>query len=461
MLPMIPMRSSRDLIVAFACTLAFLPGSLHAESAPPKASASPKPAAAPTSGAPVTTSRGALPAPATSPAAAASPAAPDSGVSPALRELVLLARERAPEVALGRSALTASRSSYANARLAPLGNPLLEVKVQGATKDVVKDVNIETTLWLPVEVSGQKSKRGREADDFVELHEALLAQARAAACARTVRAYGALVVGASRFRVLTELAATAQSEARYFSERMAIGDATERDAALAAVDAARHQMALSETRSELLRVVGDLFELTGRNVSSEGLAEAVPPGFSATLNAPPAVEHSPQFRVLAAQAKYYGAASERLHSEAWSPLSLGLLVGRGDYGETRFGGGMAYVFPTFRANQGERARADAEHVRALEELSLRRELFARRAVLLTSELSELGRAFEIVTHAALPAAERALAAASETYRAGKGDLLSVLVSRRDFSALSLRRLEILDRSWQLLGDLVEITGELP
>jgi len=374
---------------------------------------------------------------------------------------VQLARERAPEVMLGRSALTASRSSYTGARLAPLGNPLLEVKVQGATKDVVKDVNIETALWLPVEVSGQKSRRGREADGFVELHMAMLEQARASACARTVRAYGALVVGASRFRVLTELSTTAQSEARYFAERMAIGDATERDAALAAVDAARHQMALSETRSELLRVVGDLFELTGRNLNTEGVSETVPPGFSGVLPAPPAVEHSPQFRVLAAQAKYYSAASERLDSEGWAPLSVGLLAGRGDVGETRFGAGLAYAFPTFRSNQGERARADAERVRALDELALRRELFARRAVLLISELSELGRAFEIVTHAALPAAERALAAASETYRVGKGDLLSVLVSRRDFSALSLRRLEILDKSWQLLGDLVEITGELP
>jgi len=413
----------RTLFVAFASAFVFLPNRVHAESPAPPIAASTSP--------------------------------------PALRELVQLARERAPEVVLGRSALTASRSSYANARLAPLGNPLLEVKVQGATKDVVKDVNIESALWLPVEISGQKSRRGREADDFVELHQAMLEQARAAAAGRAVRAYGALVVGASRFRVLTELATTAQSEARYFAERMAIGDATEKDAALAAVDAARHQMALSETKSELLRVVGDLFELTGRNLSAEGVSEALPPGFSGALRAPPAVERSPLFRVLAAQAKYYGAARDRLESEGWSPLSVGLLAGRGDVGETRFGAGLAYAFPTFRANQGERARADAERVRALDELSLRRELFARRAVLLTSELSELGRAFEIVTHAALPAAERALAAASETYRVGKGDLLSVLVSRRDFSSLSLRRLEILDKSWQLLGDLVEITGELP
>ena len=33
------------------------------------------------------------------------------------------------------------------------------------------------------------------------------------------------------------------------------------------------------------------------------MAEAVPPGFSATLGTPPVVERSPVFRVLAAEAK--------------------------------------------------------------------------------------------------------------------------------------------------------------
>jgi cobalt-zinc-cadmium efflux system outer membrane protein len=344
--------------------------------------------------------------------------------------------------------------------LAPIGNPFLEVRMQGATKDVVKDVNIDSALWLPIEIGGQKSRRGREADDYVQLHEALLEQARALASSRTVRAYGALVVGATRFRVLTELATVSQAEARYYAERMALGDATERDAALSAVDASRHQLALSETKGELLRVVADLFELTGRKLGPESVVETFPPGISGTAIAQPHVEHSPTFHVLSAQAKYYDSARERLQSEGWSALSLGLLLGRGDVGETRFGGGLAYAFPV-RANQGERARADAERVRALEELALRRELLARRSVLLTSELGELGRAFEIVTNSALPAARRAVAAATETYRSGKGDFFSVLLSQRDFSAMALRRLEILDKSWLLLGDLVEITGELP
>src|SRR6187551_2775031 len=175
MLSTFPMHSLRTLVVAVASVLVLLPSPLHAQSGAPTA-----PTAAPATGSSM--------APASQPATARAA----STASPELRELVQLARERAPEVVLGRSALTASRSSYANARLAPLGNPLLEVKVQGATKDVVKDVNIESALWLPVEISGQKSRRGREADGFVELHMALLEQARASACARTVRAYGAL-----------------------------------------------------------------------------------------------------------------------------------------------------------------------------------------------------------------------------------------------------------------------------
>jgi hypothetical protein len=392
---------------------------------------------------------------------AEAPTPPASVSTPELHELVRLARERAPEVSLGRSALTASRSSYASARLAPVGNPFLEVKAQGSTKEVVKDINIESALWLPIEVAGQKSRRGREAEDFVQMHQAMLEHARALAASRTVRAYGALVVGATRFRVLTELASNAQAEARYYAERMALGDATERDAALSAVEAARHQLSLSQTKGELLRVVADLYELTGRNLGPESVVETFPPGVSGVALGQSNVERAPLFQVLSAQAKYYESARERMRSDAYSVLNVGVLLGRGDYGETRFGAGVAYAFPTFRANQPERARADAERVRALDELALRRELFARRAVLLKAELAELGRAFEIVSQSALPAAQRAVAAATETYRSGKGEFFSVLLSQRDFSTMALRRLEILDKGWVLLGDLVEITGELP
>ncbi|HET9931269.1 MAG TPA: TolC family protein [Polyangiaceae bacterium] len=395
-------------------------------------------------------------------AAAALPRQPESPTAaPSLRDLVTRAREHAPEVALGRAQLEASRSSYASARMAPVGNPYLEIRADHGNRGVTRDVYIDGSLWLPLEVSGQRKSRGREAADFVAWNAALVEQARAAAAARTVRAYGLLVVAEKRLRVLQELSEATEAEARYYSERLAMGDATERDAALSAVDAARHKMLLSETRSELLRANGELVELTGVRLSDDVPRDPLPSIFSRTPAPAPHVEKAPSLRALQAQAAYYASARERLRKEGQSPVSVGVLAGRGDFGETRLGAGLGYAFPLFRTNQPERARADAERVRALQELSLRREVFSRRVEVLRQELVELRKAFDVLTEAALPAAERAVAAARETYRAGKGDLLSVLVSRRDFSALALRQLEILDRSWQLFSELVEVTGELP
>ncbi|MGC4094107.1 MAG: TolC family protein [Polyangiaceae bacterium] len=190
-------------------------------------------------------------------AALAATPAPASGALPPLRDLLTLARERAPEVVMGRAGLEASRSSYASARMAPLGNPYLEVRAQRGTQGVTRDVNIDGSLWLPIELSGQRQSRGREAADYVQWHQALLEQSRAVAIARTVRAYGSFVVGARRLQVLKQLADDTQAEAQYYGQRLAMGDATERDAAMSAVDAARHRMLLSETQSELLRATAE------------------------------------------------------------------------------------------------------------------------------------------------------------------------------------------------------------
>ena len=387
--------------------------------------------------------------------------AADSDAPALLDKLVKLARERAPDVALGRAALSASRSSYASANLAPLGNPSLEVKADRGTQGVTKDITIDASLWLPVELSGQKQGRGREARDYVRLHEAWLAQARAVATGRTVRAYGALAVATTRTRVLEEILAGARAESEHYAARLAAGDATERDAALAALEAARHEVLLSETQRDVVHSAGELLDLTGWAHSEGSVLDATMPGRRPRAPIAARDVRTPTTLALEEQARYYGSAAERIRREAWAPLSLGLTGGRGDYGEARFGAGVGYAFPVFRANQAERARAEAERARALEELSLRQRLIARRIDLVERELVAVARAIELVTGSALPAATRAVNAATETHRAGKGDWLSVLVSRRDLSALSLRRLELLDKSWSLLGELSELTGEVP
>jgi outer membrane protein TolC len=345
--------------------------------------------------------------------------------------------------------------------MAPLGNPLLEVKADHGNMGVTKDVTIDASVWLPVELSGQKRTRGREARDYVSLHEALLEQARALATGRTLRAFGALAVATARAKVLEEMLGVARAEAEYFAQRLARGDTTERDAALASLEASRNEALLSETQVDVLEHAGELQELTGRELAQGVALEANPPPFAPQRTTAQLADVAPGARVLEAQARYYGSSEERLKREGRTPLTFGLTGGRGDYGETRIGGGIGYVWPVFRANQPERARAEAERVRSLSELALRRQLVARRIEVLEHELVELGRTVEIVTRSALPAATRAVQAAVETNRAGKGDWLTVLVSRRDLSALSLRHLELLDRTWAVLAELAEMTGEVP
>ncbi|HTQ05073.1 MAG TPA: TolC family protein [Polyangiaceae bacterium] len=397
------------------------------------------------------------------PAAEAQPA-PNVG-TPASRalldELVKLARERAPEVRFGRAALVASRASQARARLAPFENPLVEVKVDRGTRGVTRDVTIDASVWLPVEVAGQRSSRRREAASYVRVHEATLEQARALATGRTVRAFGLLAVATTRARVLEELEAVARAESDYYAARVAAGDATERDAALAALEAARHEALLGETQSDIVEGAGELFELTGWKPSEGAVFEAVPPEAMVKKLLSSGLLATPATAVLERRAAYHAASAERLAREAWPALGVAVTGGRGDFGEARVGAGVAYALPLFRSNQPARAEAQAERVRALDELEVTRDLVRQRAAVITRELAALERALDVITRSALPAATRAVSAASETHRAGKGDWLAVLVSRRELSALSLRRLELLEKSWSLLGELSEMTGEVP
>jgi cobalt-zinc-cadmium efflux system outer membrane protein len=378
-----------------------------------------------------------------------------------LDRLVNLARQRAPEVKLGRSALVASRASYARARLAPIENPLVEVKVDRGALGVTRDVTIDASLWLPVELSGQRGSRRREAADYVRLHEALLERSRAVATGRTVRAFGALAVATKREHVLEELLKVARAESDYYAARVAAGDATERDAAFAALESARHEALLSETRADVVESAGELFELTGWSPEEGRALDATLPVFATKQPRSAGPLRTPATAALEQRARLYASTFERLGREAWPALGVGVTGGRGDYGEARFGAGLAYAFPLFRANQLERAEAQAERTRTLSELELAQQLVRQRTSVIERELGALGQALEVISSRALPAANRAVTAAVETQRAGKGDWLGVLVSRRELSALSLRRLELVAKGWSLLGELSEMTGEVP
>jgi cobalt-zinc-cadmium efflux system outer membrane protein len=397
-------------------------------------------------------------------AKAAVPALPDEPAleaMPSLAAVVNLAAQQAPEMELGRAALTASRASQVSARLAPVGNPLLEVTAQRGSRGVTRDVMVEGALWLPLEISGQRSSRKLEASDYIALHEVSLAATRASVMAQAVRAYGELSVAEMRYEVVSALVRDTRAEADFYAQRLERGDAIARDAAMASVEFAKNQVLLGESHADVLRYRAELRRLTGHSLTLTDPTFTVPPEFATQRFQQVQSERAPPVLVSLAEARYFASARERYRKEGRGPLSVGVIGGRGDYGEVRVGGGLSYALPFFRSNQVEQARAEAERVRALREGSIRREVIRARIAAALVELEQLRRALELLRVTALPAAERALAAAIETQRAGKADWLGVLVSRRDLSGLRLRSLELTEKGWLLLSELVEATGELP
>jgi cobalt-zinc-cadmium efflux system outer membrane protein len=380
--------------------------------------------------------------------------------TPSLERVVSLARELAPAVAVARAELGIGRSAYVGARLGPVANPYLEVLADRGTAGATKDVTIQGQLFVPIEVGGQRGLRVTEVDALVAWQEAGVDASRAAAAGDAVRAYGALVVAAARVRAFAGLAGVSRDEAAVYDARLAAGDATEQDAKLARVELARNSIVVAESRADLARAIADLHRLIGARVAEPtGVAAEPPPPKIADAVA--AAASSPHVLEKAREAAYHARAKDRQGREALSPLNVIVTAGRGDLGEARFGGGLGWALPFARRNQGEQARAEAERARATIERDVRSRVIAATIDGLTAERREVRRALAELADSAEPAARASVEAAAATQRAGKGELLKVLLARRDLALLEARRLDLLQREWSLLADLVTLTGDLP
>jgi outer membrane protein, heavy metal efflux system len=379
---------------------------------------------------------------------------------PSLSKVVELARDRAPAVLSGRAAVNVSSSALVGARLNPLGNPYLEVFADRGGQNATRDIAIQSNLWLPVDLSGQREKREAEARALVQWTGAELDATRAAAAADAVRAYGQLVVAGARIQTIEDLSRVAVEEASYYEQRLEKGDATLADTTLAELERAKYAVSLAEARADRTRALAALSLATGTTYSTPPSGSLDPPAPKVAA-APKDAAALPTVRASAAQAEFHAREKDRQAIEAHAPVNLIVTAGRGDLGELRLGGGVSWTFPLLRTNQGEQARAEANRAKASLERGLKERAATVTAAALVAERQKVRQAIETVTKIAEPAAQAAVDAAVATQAAGKGDLLRVLSARRDLALLQARRLELLQREWNIVGDLVALTGELP
>lgn len=390
------------------------------------------------------------------------PVEPRREAFPSLAHALELARARSPEVVSKNAAVDVARAGYQGARLSPLDNPYLEVfSDRGLESNATRDVTIAANLWLPIELGNQRGRRIAEVDALVKWQGAAAGAARARASGDAVRAYGAAVVAGARVRAYEEIVAVAKAEASLYEARLGAGDATLHDERLAKLELARTSVLLAESRADLARALGALGALAQRSFEPPPATASFEPPSPKKTDPAQVAKRAPEVESSTAEAAFFAKASERARAEAYPALNLIVSAGRGDLGEPRVGGGVAWTFPVLRRNQTEVARAQAESRRAGLETRAKEGAIGVVLGALESEREHVREATLRVDRDARPAAVASLDAATETQSAGKGEVLRVLTARRDLILVRMRKLDLAAREWELLAAHVTLSGALP
>lgn len=385
-------------------------------------------------------------------------------VFPPLQWVLETARNRAPEVVSQQGSLRVAEASMAGANLVQLGNPYLEVFADRRTS-AGAGLGVQANLWLPLDLSGQRGRRVSESEALTSWQRTGLAASAAIAEGKALAAYGAVMVAMERARFLSALVIATKEEASYYEGRLKHGDATVREAKMAAVEVARNTVALEEVRADLTRSLTQLAALLAvpRMPDPTGPLESPPLELWADVEntAADLAAKSPAVLAATREADYFHNVRRRQAVEAHAPVNLILSAGRGELGESRIGGGLSWTFPTLRRNQGEQAQAIAQQNRALTERQVNEVRTYATLRGIAEEHVEVQKALQDLEQNGEPAAQAALDASLAVHRAGKGDLLFILSARRDLALMKASALLLVQREWNLLADFVALTGRTP
>lgn len=384
---------------------------------------------------------------------------------PSLDRSIQLARQHAIVVAEAEGEVGVARAQMAGARQSIFGNPSSDIQIdQGIGTS--QPLQALSYTYFPIDLGGQRGARIDEADRLLAWRKLGVADARAAATGETVAAYGEVIVGAARITESQAGEATAREEARYMAGRLEAKDTTVYEKSLADAEVARWVQSRAEAEVRFAAARARFGQLTG-TVDVPPPPKTTPlttPGLRATWDdayVARAVDRAPIIQRLLAEGGYWAASAERYRSERFPPVSLEVIGGRGNAGETRLGGGVLLTLPITRRYQGEIARAEHGRAHVQAHLTLYRNVIATRLRAARDAVRTVSKAMEELDANGLPALERAVSASVEGYKAGKIELTRVLLARRDLAVARARRLDLIEAAWRAYADLTVLSGELP
>jgi cobalt-zinc-cadmium efflux system outer membrane protein len=385
---------------------------------------------------------------------------------PTLREVWEASRVHSPAAIQSQGVVSVARSLQVGARVSPLQNPYVELTADRpvSRSNGSGQVELLGQLFLPVEIAGQRSARIDEASAFERWRELDRAGVLAQAGGAAILAYGRALASSARIAFAARAEEEARRELAWIAARSAVNDATAVDRSMAEAEVARQAQQRAEAEIRLVQARAQLTILTGMAGlgAAPNDAPELPPleSDSPELYAKRA-EKAPLLQAFDGERSFWLRQSERWKTERWPPLSLIALGGRGELGEARLGGGLAWTFPFMRRNQGEIAQADAQASRTVADRAAAARAIDATIRSLVADYVLTRGAVASLDQTGLPAAERLVEYTYAAFRAGKTELVRVLIARRDLAVARARRLDLVENGWRAYGELAGVLGVLP
>jgi cobalt-zinc-cadmium efflux system outer membrane protein len=342
--------------------------------------------------------------------------------------VVELARTQAPEVLVSETAVLEARGRLSGARVLAEDNPEAEIL---STSDRRFDRRPSYELSAPLGFGLKRSRRIGVARAEVEREEHRVADSRRLAVGRGLAAYYRVLHAEAHLTIAVERRALAQELLRVAGERHRTGDAprlevnvAETELARAGSEALATEAEVALSRSELAIVLGftsgTSFELAG-DLEDRSILPTEPEE---------ALDQRADVRAAESELRAASAEVSLARTSLIPDFALRFDYDREEEGSV-FRRGLGVSLPLFNFGQGARGQARARRERA------RIELVARRSAA-AAELEGTRRAYEVAVAAAqqlkeagLDRAREAEDMAQESYRAGKINLPSLLLVRRE------------------------------
>ena len=389
---------------------------------------------------------------------------------PSLEDALLRAQRQAPEVLQARGELGRANAMQVGARMSSWGNPYLEIVADRALERTAvereRGVQVQGMLFWPVEIGGQRSARLDEVKAQINWRQEGRLLAESQALGAVTFAYGNAVIASARIVEAERAEREARAELAWFVARTQAGDATAVDRNLAEVEVARWGQLKAEAEVRLAEARGAVSVLTGLVAIDRPPATETPDppamrSASADAYVGQVLARAPSLTSLDREGVYWDKLAERAEADRSPVLNLVLTGGRGELGEPRAGGGLAWTFPIVRRNEGEIAVARYEKQRAVTLRASLATVLETRARAAFEEYGLARSAVATLDAEGLPAHQRMVEATYAAFKAGKLELVRVLNARRDLATARARRLDLDEIAWRAYGQMAALTGERP